>query len=216
MATVAEWFDKYLRALHDVSDPMYQSLVSDVTGVPAGTIDSPMDYNKGAVASVFEWERQLALCLMQQLVLTTATGKFLDLMLHDHVGIVRFEGDTDTEYQDHARNYIIAHKVSRASIIFYTRPYSSPGEPEILDGADDAAFADVSYSDVYTGFEATSTGPFDGWWVFPALSSGIGGTAYFFVLRLENTASGDIAKVVDLVNRWIASGIRYELQIVAV
>lgn len=216
MATVAEWFDKYLRALHDTDDPIYKSLISDVDGVPAGIITTPMDFNAGAVASVFEWIRQLSLCLSDQLVLSTASGKYLDLMVHEHIGIVRFESESDTDYIDRVRDYIIANKVSRAAIIHHTRPYSSPGDPEILDGTDDAAFADVSYADVTTGFQASSTGPFDTWWVFPALSSSIGGTAYFFVLKLQNTASGDIAKVVDIVNRWIAAGIRYELQIVAV
>ena len=216
MGTIANLLDKYLRALYDVSDPIYKSLVSDVEGIPEPIISNPIDYKIGAIASVFEWQRQLALSLLKQLFLTEAEGKFLDLMIHEHIGLMRFENEDDAVYSARVQDYIISQKVSRAAIIYYTRPYSDPGEPEILDGADDAAFADITHSDVYTEFRNEQVGAFYHWWVFPAITASIGATAYFFVLRLENTNSADIAKVIDLLDRWVAGGIAYELQIVAV
>lgn len=194
----------------------YNNLTNLVELVFYPQLSQPQNLNLGAIGSTLEWIRKLSISLLAQLSLTTAEDKFLDFMIHDHIGIVRFENETDSEYRERVRNYIIAYKVSRAAIIYHTRPYSNPGEPQLLDGVDDAAFADVSFSDVYTKFRNTQAGPFYDWWVFPAITTSVGGSAYFFVLRLENTDSADIAKVIDLVNRWIASGIAYELQIVAV
>lgn len=216
MSTTANLLDKYLRALHNTSDPVYKSLVSDIDGVPEITINDPMDFNNGAIAGCLEWIRQLSIGLLKQICLSTAEGKYLDYMVHNHINLVKFQNETDTAYRERVRNYIIAPKISRASIIYYSRPFSSPGEPQILDGVDDAAFADVSFSDVYTSFQNQGLGLENNYWVFPALTTSISGSAYFFVLRLENTVSSDIVKVVDLIDRWIAAGIAYEIQIVAV
>lgn len=216
MATVAKSLNKYLKAIYDTDDPIYRSLISNVDGVPAGTINTPQDFNAGAVANILEYTRQLSLCLIDQLFLNRATGKFLTLMTHEIIGIVRFEGESNVDFVERVQNYIIATKVSRASIIFYTRPFSSPGEPQLLDGVDDAAFADVSYSDNIEMFQQGDVPPFNNWWVLPGLTISEEGASYFFILRLENTASADIVKVVDLVNRWKGDGIGYEIQIITV
>lgn len=216
MGTVAEILNKYLNAIYDTDDSIYKSLVANIDGVPEVIIENPIDFNIGVIADVLEWTRQLSICLIQQLFLNEAEGKFLDLMVHNHIGIVRFENESDIDYSERVKNYIIAHKVSRASVIYFARPYSSPGEPELLDGIDDAAFADLSYSDVYTSFQNEAANQYEDWWVFPAITSSIGDTAYFFVLRLENTDSADIAKVIDFLDRWKAGGIAYELQIITV
>ncbi len=216
MSTVAKLLNKYLASIYDTDHEVYKSLVADVDGVPAGAILKPTDFNNGAIAGMLEWERQLALSLLAQFNLLTAEGDFLELMVHKHIGIVRFEGETDVDYAQRVQDYIIAQKVSPATIIFYTRPFSTPGEPELLDASEDVAFADLSFSDVYTLFQNEAAGPEFDYWVFPALTTSLGSGAYFFILRLENTPSSDIAKVIDLVNRWIAAGIEYEIQIVAV
>lgn len=214
--TTAVWLNKYLRALYETDDPIYKSLVADVDGIPAGTINNPQDYNAGAVANMLEFVRQLSLCLIDQLFLDRASGKYLTLTTHEIIGIVKFEGESNSVFVSRIQDYILGYKVSRAAIIFYTRPFSSPGEPQILDGLDDAAFADVSYSDNNTMFQLGVNPPFTNWWVLPGVTISEQGASYFFVLRLENTASADIVKVVDLVNRWKGDGIGYEIQIVTV
>ena len=212
MATAAQLLDKYLVAIFDTDHEIYKSLISDVNGIPKPTIENPMDYNNGAIAGSLEWVRQLSLDLAQQIFLNKAEGKFLDYMVHDHIGLVRFENESDPDYQARVKDYIIAHKVSRAAIIFYARPYSTT-EPEILDGSDDTAFADVTFSDVYNSFQSEQTaGPFVNWWVLPALTT-TGSSAYFFIIRLMDTATEDIAKVLDMLEKWHAAGIEYELQI---
>lgn len=214
--TVADLLNKYLKALFDVNDSIYKSFISDKDGVQESTIADPIDFNLGAIANVLEWNRQLTKSLLKQIRLDLAEGRFLNLIAHDHIGIVRYDGETDLEYKTRIQNFIIAHKVSPASIIFYTRPFSSPGEPVIIEGQQDSAFADVSFSDNYTSFQNQTPGDEFLHWIFPAIATSSGASAYFFILILQNTASEDIPKVIDLVNRWIASGIDYEIHIESV
>lgn len=214
MSTVASWLDDNLKALFDVDDAIYKSLISDVDGIPEVSIIDPVDFNNGALAGMIEWIRQLSITLKDQLFLDTVTGAFLDLMVHFYIGIVRYESESDSDYVDRVRNFIIAPKCSPASIIYYCRPFSSQ-EPEILE-MDDTAFSDVSYSDNYTSFQLDMTGDIENnHWVLAGIADS-SSSAYSFILRLYNTASADIVKVVDLVNRWIAGGIDYEIQIVEV
>jgi hypothetical protein len=165
---------------------------------------------------MLEWVRLLSKGLQNQLDLTLAATKYLNFIIQGLIGIARYESESDSDYLDRAVTFIIARKVSEASIIYYTIPFSSPGLPQILDGTE-TAFADVSFSDNYSEFQNKTPGsPEFDHWIFPAIATSSSGGAYFFILRLENTVAADIIKVVDLVNRWIAAGIRYEIQIVSV
>lgn len=214
--TIAETFNKYLRALYDTEDALYKILIADPNGVPAPVVTQPQDVHIGAIASTFEWVRQLAKSLVLQLFLNQATGKFLDFLVHNHIGIVRYEGESDDSYRHRVQVYIIAPKVSRAAILYYTRPFSSPNPPAILDGLDDAPYADLTFADVYESFQNEAPGPEYLYWVFPAITLPVSASAYFFILQLENTPLSEVPAVLNLVDRWVAGGISYEIQIVRV
>jgi hypothetical protein len=215
MSNISETLNKYLRAIFDVEDSIYKSIISDSSGVPAGTINNPMDYNIGAIAGMLEWMRNLSIDLVDQLFLNLAEGKWLDFIAHRHIGIVRYSGESDVDYISRIQKFIMADKVSPASIIYYTTPFSSPGAPQILEGEVDAAFAYASFSDNYDLFQNQSPGPQNNWWIMPAIPVGASSVAFFFVLRLENTSSADIEKVIDIVDRWKAEGIGYRIQIIS-
>ncbi len=216
MSNITKLLNKYLKPKFDVTHAIYTALISNSANTPPGSPSKPSDLNIGAIANILEWTRLLSKGLLNQLDLTLASTKYLNYTIQDLIGIVRFESEIDADYLQRTVNYIIAPKVSEASIIYYTIPFSSPGLPQILDGTE-TAFSDVSFSDNYSEFQNKTPGsPEYDYWIFPALSNENSGGAYFFILRLENTATADIIKTVDLVNRWIAAGIRYEIQIVSV
>lgn len=213
---ITKLLDKYLKSKFDIDHSIYKAFISNAVNTPPASPTDPSNLDIGAIANTLEWVRLLSKGLQNQLDLTLANTKYLNLIIQDHVGIVRADGESDSDYLDRAVDYMIAPKVSVASIIYHTIPYSSPGPPQIIDGTE-TAFADVSFSDNYSEFQNLTPGsPEYGYYIFPALAAESYGGAYFFVLQLENTAATDIPAVVDLVNRWIAAGIRYEIQIVSV
>lgn len=208
MATVAETLNKHLGQVLDTDNALYKSLISDPEGTPAGTVNNPTDYNIGVLAGMLEWNRDLTKTLVKQLDLTQATGKYLDFIAHDHLGIFRHASESDTDFVTRIQDYIVGAKVSPGAIIYHMRKFSST-EPQILEGEQDGAFADVSFSDVYQGFRDVV----DNLFVFPALTVGSDSQAFFFILILEDTAAADVTALFEELERLVAAGIEYEVQI---
>lgn len=206
---VTEQINEYLKALYDLDDPVYKSVYADRDGTPNPTINDPNDFNLGAVANVLEWNRQLGLCLVDQIFINKASTKYLREILEKNIGIIRYPGESDADYLARAQNFIIGRKVSKAAIIFSMRQYSST-EPVIQEGNFDVAYADVSYSDVYSSFQLVSPTTD---WVLPALSANENETSFFFVLKLTDTDPNDFVKVIDTLNRLVAAGVAYEVQV---
>ena len=216
MSTNADKLNKYLKALIDVTDDLYKSIVSDPDGTPESTIVNPVDLNYGCVADLLEWNRMLTKSLVRQLYFDQAEGKFLDLISHTHFGLIRASGETDSQYKSRVKDIILGHKISPASIIYLTRGYSSPGEPQLIEGEQDSAFADCSFTECYTSFQVASSSSNSyqvGWWVFPAIALASTTSLYFFILILDNTPSSQALTVLDIVNRSIAAGIDFEIWI---
>lgn len=212
MSTIAQTLNEYLR-FFDWDDPVFKSLVSNPAGVPEPTITNPMHFNIGYMANLLEWNRKLVLKLLTQLDLTQAESQYLDLIAHKHLGITRYSGETNAEFVARIQVFVIAHKVSPASIIYHTKQFSSPGDPVLLEGPLDSAFADVTFTDNYQTFQNQAPGDDYLWWVQPAITVGADGGLFFFILILQNTPDADIPKVIDLVDRLIAAGVNYQIQI---
>ena len=212
--TVAKTLIKWTRAIWDTEDPMYRSMVADLTGIPNPTIVKPTDFNNGVYAGMLEWNRQLTLTLLKQIDLSQASSKWLDYITQNHIGINRSKNETDSHFVNRVQEYIIGKKISPGAIIYFTRQFSPNAEPIIEEGIQDGAFADLSFTDIYTGFRNTVIGDQFDWYVFPAIATNSTVAAYFFVLILEGTSSDDIPMLFDYVNRWIGSGIGYEIRII--
>lgn len=198
---------------HD--DPIYKSVISDKDGVPEPVITKPTDYHIGAIADVLEWNRHLTLGFLKQIFLNTAEGKYLDDYCYDMFGMYRNEGETDAEYSERVRKYILSNRLSPASIIVAVKDYSGK-LPEIIEGQLDAAFADITYSDVYVPAwqcENPLPHPYHGWWVFPAIPTGTDGGEFYFILIVYNMKPEDAITVVDIVNTWKASGVGYHIEV---
>lgn len=213
MSTEATILNKYLRAIYDIDDKIYKSLISDISGVPAGVITNPNDYNIGAIANILEYTRRLSIDLLDQLFLNRAEGKYLDLIAQEVIGIVRYAGESDTDYVDRIQKFIISPKVSPAALIFCLRPFST-AEPVFLEGEQDAAFANVSYASQYNSFQQLTIGPENLHWILPAIASGTGDGSFFFSIVLENVADEDIVKIIDIIERIGVAGVNFSLQLV--
>jgi len=214
MATVAQLFDSYLRGVLDTEDPMYRAVWarSDVT--PPANPTNPNDLDIGAVSNLFEWTRKLSLCLLDQLNIQKAESVWLEFIAWDLMDIPRYKNETDEEWRNRIAEFVLAPKKSRAAIINIMRQFSPGGEPQLLSGEVDSAFADVTYSDFYQSVQLDMPGTlFDGVWVLPALAAASNSNVYFFRLRLFDTPEEDSAAVVDYVDRWKASGIDYDIVI---
>lgn len=215
MTTAANILAQYLSPLFSVDDPIFRSLIANPDGVPAPTPVKPMEYNIGVIANVLEWLRKQATgdgSYVDQIYLTRAKTKWLNLTAQVYIGLLRFEGETDTDYVARIQKYITAPKISPASMIICLRDFSTT-EPVILEGAADTAFADVSFSDQYRVFKVITPGPeFDNF-VQPALAGPVLGGGPFFLVLLTGTNPNDYNRVFDIINRWRAAGTTYEIQI---
>ena len=213
--TIVDQLNRYLKSIFNVDDAVYKSVIADKDGVPAGTITKPTDFNSGQIANVLEYLRGLSKDLLTQIFLNQAEGKYLDLIAQDTIGLTRYSGENDADFVARIQKFLIGDKISKAAIIFCTRPFSSPGEPVILEGEQDAAYATFSFAGVYSSFQLVAPPSQFNFFVFPAISRSQQ-SAFFFVIQLENTPSEDIFKVIDILNRTVAAGIVYELQILTV
>lgn len=217
MNTIANEVVKYLEALLDPNDDFFKIVLADKEAVPPNIVNTPSDYDIGMLSNFLEWNRQLAISLLKQLVITTAQGKFLDFILHTHCNIVRLSGELDEDYIDRAISYIIAPKVSPSTIIHYTKKFSRPGIPKIYEGSLDSMFSDVSFASYYDSIRVDDPdSPYYLWHIVPAITRSVQSSIYFFVLELQNLTMGEVPELIDTVNRWKASGIDYEIRVVYV
>lgn len=213
MATIAISLKDLLAPIFETDDPIFKSVVADTTLPPEVIVTNPNQYNAGAIGNQIEYLRRLGLFYLTQLLLENAEGKFLDYMAFELIGIVRYTGENDADFIARLQKFILAPKVSPASIIMCLRPFSN-SEPIIIEGLQDTAFADVTYSDNYRVFKVVTPGPEFDFFVQPAISAGPGDGGFFFLVTLDGTNQADIFKVLDILNRWIAAGVIYEVEIV--
>lgn len=209
---ITNTLNKYLKAIYDINDDIYKSLISDETGVPAGVINTPIDYNLGVIASVLQYTVTLYIDLVSQIFLDESEGTYLDLIAHNHIGIVRYTGETDANYITRIQKFILNEKTSPTAIIVAARPFSSV-EPIIVEGATDSAFADWTFSDNYTSFQNQTAGAEFDYWIMPAIAIGQDSSAFFFILILENTTEAQVPELLDMLERYVAAGVSYEVQI---
>jgi hypothetical protein len=215
MNNIADQVSKYLESILNVEDNLFKILLADTESNYDPIILTPNNYNIGMLSNFLEWNRQLTISLLKQIVITSATGKFIDFILHKHCDIVRLENESDEDYKTRASNYIIAPKISPASIIHYTKKFSRPGIPKIFSGSLDSAFSDVCFASYYNKTIINDPNSvYNQWNIVPAITRSVASSVYFFTLELENLTSGEIPELIDTVNRWKASGIDYEVRVV--
>jgi hypothetical protein len=202
--------DDSLKAVWNIEDPIYKVAISDVNGTIPSTINKPTDIDNGVIASEIEYLRLLSISLVKQIFINQATGEFLKFQLEKYFGSVRLEGETDAAWLSRVIRLIFRPRVSRASIIYALRPFSSQ-EPEIRTSASESCFADVSFADRYKTYTTTYKGI--AFHVFTAISQNYDSSYYSIIITLYNSSSSNILSIIDTINNYIAAGISYSLEI---
>lgn len=209
--------DRINNSLNTLFDPendrIYQSLVCDKNGTIPATINKPTDIDIGVFASQVEYLRLLTIDLIKQIYIDQASGEFLKYQLEEFFGSLRLEDETDAEWVQRTIAIVFQHKVSRATIIYSLRPYSTR-EPIISNVVEDSAYADFSFADVY--IKSKSLNPYGTGYVFvfPAITENYSSAFFTIKITLYDTPSSDIFTVQGILDNILAAGISYVLQII--
>lgn len=200
-----------LDALFNIDDDrIYRSLVCDKDGTIPATITMPTDIDIGAFASMVEYLRRLSIDLVKQIFIDEASAEFLEYQLEEFFSSLRLEDETDFDWVQRTIAAIFQHKVSRASIIYLLRPYSTQ-EPIISSTVAECAFADFSYADVYVSDKVLVGTTYV--FVLPAVTENYATSFFTIKITLYDTAASDIYTVQGIIDSIIAAGISYVLQI---
>jgi hypothetical protein len=208
---ITERINQNLSALFDKNnDRVYKVLISDSDGTIPATIAKPTDIDIGAIASQIEYLRRLSINTAEQMYLDQASSSFLKFILNNYFDSLRISNESDADWISRVIATIFSHKVSRATIIYAMRPFSSQ-EPEITNVITQSAFADFSYADVYVSDEVD----FEGETVYVLSAVAENYESAFFTLKviLYDTDLSDIYTIQDILDSIIASGISVIIQI---
>lgn len=208
---IVDRINNNLNTLYDVNNDIYKSLICDKDGTIPETITIPTDIDIGAIASQIEYLRLLSIFLIRQLFLDEATGEFLKYQLNEFFDSLQLEDETDVEWVQRTIATVFQPKVSRASIIYALRPYSSQ-EPEIVNVFQESAFADFCFSDVYNSGMLTMP---DGTVVVfvPAISGDYENAFFTIKVILYDATTDDLYTVKNILDKIIAAGISYIIEI---
>jgi len=211
---ITDRINSSLDTLYNINDdPIYKALVCDKDGTIPAVINVPTDIDIGCIASQIEYLRRLTIDLIKQIYIDQASGEFLEYQLEDFFGSLRLEDETDVEWVQRTIAIVFQHKVSRATIIYSLRPYSTQ-EPIISNVVEDSAYADFSFADIYV--KSKSMNPYGTGYVFvfPAVTENYSSAFFTIKITLYNTPSSDIYTVQGILNNIFAAGISYVLQII--
>ena len=199
-----------LKAIFNTDDPIYKAVICDKEGVPETAIVKPTDFNLGAIANNIEYLRRLGKNLVKQLYIDQASGEFLKYELETFFKSLKLQDETESAWIARTISLIFQPRVSKASIIYALRPYSSV-EPEIIQGGGDSAFADVSFADRTIKYNTM----FDGeiFVVYPAYAQTVSSSFYSIVVILYDTPSSNLYTVSDIITKYIAAGISFKIEI---
>lgn len=210
---ITDRINNELDALFNIEDdPIYKALVCDSDGTIPEEITSISDLDAGAITNMIEYLRRLSIDLIKQLFIDQASGEFLEYQLVDFFNSLQLEDESDAQWVDRTIAIVFQPKVSRATIIYSLRPYSSR-EPEITTITTESAYADFSFADVYTSYKATN--PYGTGYVFvlPAISESYSSAFFTIKITMYDTLTSDIYTIQDILDKILAAGIDYKLQI---
>lgn len=199
-----------LKAIFNTDDPVYKAVICDKDGIPETSIVKPIDFNLGAITNNIEYLRRLGQDLVKQLYIDQASGEFLKYELETFFKSLRLQNETESAWIARTISLVFQPRISKASIIYALRPYSSQ-EPEIIQGGGDSAFADVSFADRTIKYNTI----FDGeiFTVYPAFAQTVSSSFYSIVIILYDTPASALYTVSDIINKYIAAGISFKIEI---
>lgn len=207
---ITERINNNLSALFNTDKNSYKVLISDKNGNIPETIIIPTDIDIGTIASQIEYLRLLSINLLKQMYIDQAEFDFLTFILNNYFDSLQLQDETDTEWITRTIATVFSHKVSRATIIYAMRPFSSR-EPEIINIIQDSAYADFSYADVYIRDEyILGTEKI---FILPAIAEDDESAFFTIKIILYDTEITEIFTIQDILDKIIASGMSVIIQI---
>jgi len=176
---------------------------AQVTGNHNAKINTP---NTGAISNPLEYLRGFNSYLVDQLNLTTASDDWLDYIGKTFYNISRSAGETDAAYSQRIIETVVAIKFSPLALKNVLENYGD--NVQIVEGIDDGAFSDVSFSDNARNYNLPGE-----WVVKAALAGDPDGFPFFFRVIMENVAASDRLIVINVINSYRAAGVSYIVQI---
>lgn len=208
---ITDRINNNLAALYDVeTDPVYKALISDKDAVMPATSNVPTDIDAGAIASQLEYLRQLSINMVKQLFIDEAESSFLKYILNNFFNSLQLQDESDVQWVQRVIATVFAQKVSRATIIFSLRPFSSL-EPVITNTSQESAFADFSYCDLYESGSVVLGSEII--YYIAALAENYESSFFSIKITLQDTLPTDIYTVQDIIDKIVAAGISVKLQI---
>lgn len=200
-----EILDQKLK-IYNVNAGEYLKLIGDATKTTPvfTTIVKINDINTGAISNPLEYIRRLKSFFVNQLDLRTAVEDWLDYQGKHIYNIKRNAGETDSQYSARIIEVIVGSGCSPVVIKHLLENYGN--NVQILEGIDDGAFSDVSFSDCYRDFDGPPI-------VKAALTGQEGGMPFFFRVIMEDVDPGDYKLIIDLIKKLKAGGISFIVQI---
>jgi photosystem II stability/assembly factor-like uncharacterized protein len=174
-------------------------------------ITKPTNIEVGAFAGMLEYFRTFSKSMIDQLYIDKAVPEFLKYQLENFFESYKYIEETNSAWIDRTFSIVFEHKISNASIIYNLRPYSSQ-EPVISNANSSACFCDFSYCNIYIEEVIDDGG--ETVFIFPAILSSFSGILFTFKVTLYDTSPDDIEKVKFILDRFIAAGISYVIEVI--
>ncbi len=204
---ITDKINNNLNAVFDIeNDDIFKALICDKDGTIAGTVNLPTDINIGALASQIEYLRQLSISLVNQIYIDEASSVFLTYILNNFFDSLQYESETDQEWISRTIATVLKPKVSRATIIYALRPYSTL-EPEIENIETQNAYSDYSYSSIFVSDLDQL--------VLAAIAEDYDNALFMIKITLYDTETSKLNIIYELLSIMLGAGIDYVLVIKA-
>jgi len=188
----------------------YKALICDENGTNPEIVNKPTDIDIGVLTSQIEYLRRMSLDLIKQLFIDQSSEEFLKYQLEEFFSSLRLEDETDVDWIQRTIATVFQKKVSTATIIYSLRPYSTM-EPEIVNVSTEGAFADFCFADIYESGSYILDG--ETYYYAPAISGDYENAFFTIKVTLYDTESQDLWTVTNILDRMLAAGITYILEI---
>lgn len=166
------------------------------------------DIDTGAISNILEYTRRLNLFLVSQLNINYASLEWLDFIGEGFYNLPRDAGESDEDYRIRIKQTVFQLKETPIRIEDALEFYGD--NVRVIEGIDDGAFADISFTECYRDFSN-----FGEYIVKAALASDESGLLlFFFRVIMENVLPEDYGRIINIIENFKVAGVTYEVEII--
>jgi hypothetical protein len=164
------------------------------------------DFNNGMLGNILEYEINLGNFLINQLDLSKTKSTYLDYIAETYFDFRRKKDETDAEFYIRMIGTIVDKKCTPIAILNSIQEFGT--DIEMIEGLTTGAFADITFCDFYEDVNNYGINI-----VRAAFTEALGGTPYFFRIRISNLLPSNYSKIIERINDYKAGGINYIIEI---